>query len=87
MIMIMISMRKHAFGKGTDVYNAAGAVDVFETPTYPSTHNLGACRMSEKPRDGVCDKNGKSQISLTCLFLMEVSLLQVPLRTYLQLFP
>ena len=53
-------MRKHAFGKGADVYNAAGAVDIFETPHYPSTHNLGACRMNAKPRDGVCYKNGKS---------------------------
>ena len=55
-----IKMRKHAFGKGADVYNAAGAVDIFETPHYPSTHNLGACRMNAKPRDGVCYKNGKS---------------------------
>ena len=67
-----IKMRKHAFGKGTDVYNAAGAVDIFETPPYPSTHNLGTCRMSEKPRDGVCDKNGKSH-DIANLFISDGS--------------
>ena len=53
-------MRKHAFGRGKAVYEAAGAQEVYETPPYPSTHNLGTCRMSSKSRDGVCDKNGKS---------------------------
>ncbi len=55
-----IAMRKHAFGRGTAVYDAAGATEVFETPPYPSTHNLGTCRMSSKAKDGVCDKNGKA---------------------------
>ena len=67
-----IKMRKHAFGKGTEVYNAAGAVDIFETPPYPSTHNLGTCRMSTKPRDGVCDKNGKSH-DIANLFISDGS--------------
>ncbi|MAJ24518.1 MAG: 2-keto-gluconate dehydrogenase [Rickettsiales bacterium] len=67
-----LKMRKHAFGKGTDVYKAAGAVDVFETPPYPSTHNLGTCRMSQKPRDGVCDKNGKSH-DIANLFISDGS--------------
>ena len=67
-----LKMRKHAFGKGTDVYKAAGAVDIFETPPYPSTHNLGTCRMSEKPRDGVCDKNGKSH-DIANLFISDGS--------------
>lgn len=30
------------------------------TPPYPSTHNLGTCRMSERPEDGVCDRNGRT---------------------------
>ena len=29
-------------------------------PPYPSTHNLGTCRMSAKPSDGVCNKWGQS---------------------------
>ena len=30
------------------------------TPPYPSTHNLGTCRMSERPEDGVVDGWGEA---------------------------
>ncbi len=40
--------------------NARMATRVLPTPPYPSTHNLGTNRMSENPRDGVVDKNGKA---------------------------
>ena len=36
------------------------ATKVIETPPYPSTHNLGTNRMSEKPRDGVFNKWGQT---------------------------
>ncbi len=55
-----IRMRDHAFGQGEAVYKAAGAVKTFRTPPYPSTHNLGTCRMSAKARDGVCNKWGQT---------------------------
>ena len=55
-----IAMRSHAFRQGTAVYRAAGAREVYETPPYPSTHNLGTNRMSEKPRDGVVNKHGQT---------------------------
>ena len=55
-----IAMRNHAFKQGSAVYEAAGANMVYETPPYPSTHNLGTCRMSKKPEDGVCNKYGQS---------------------------
>jgi choline dehydrogenase-like flavoprotein len=29
-------------------------------PPYPSTHNLGTCRMSDKPSNGVCSKHGQT---------------------------
>jgi choline dehydrogenase-like flavoprotein len=54
------AMREHAYGRGTAVYEAAGARDVYRTPPYPSTHNLGTCRMSAKPADGVCNGSGRS---------------------------
>ena len=54
------AMRKHGFKQGSAVYQAVGATKVVETPPYPSTHNLGTNRMSEKPRDGVVDKWGRS---------------------------
>jgi len=55
-----IAMREHAYQQGRAVYEAAGANQVYPVPAYPSTHNLGSCRMSEKARDGVCNKHGQS---------------------------
>jgi choline dehydrogenase-like flavoprotein len=55
-----LAMRNHAFKQGAAVYEAVGAKRVFETPPYPSTHNLGTCRMSEKAADGVCNGFGQA---------------------------
>ena len=55
-----IAMRNHAFRQGAAVYDAVGATRTFPTPPYPSTHNLGTNRMSEKARDGVVDKWGRA---------------------------
>jgi len=33
---------------------------VHHTPPYPSTHNLGTCRMSARPEDGVVDGWGRA---------------------------
>ena len=55
-----IAMRNHAFQQGEQVYASAGALKTFRTPPYPSTHNLGTCRMSENARDGVCNKWGQT---------------------------
>jgi choline dehydrogenase-like flavoprotein len=54
------AMRNHAFEQGQAVYAAAGALKSFRTPPYPSTHNLGTCRMSTKASDGVCNKFGQT---------------------------
>jgi choline dehydrogenase-like flavoprotein len=53
-------MRSHAYGQGAAVYDAVGAVRIFPTPPYPSTHKLGTNRMSERPRDGVVNKWGQT---------------------------
>jgi choline dehydrogenase-like flavoprotein len=55
-----VAMRNHAYKQGRAVYEAVGAQRVFETPPYPSTHNLGTCRQSANPRDGVCNKFGQT---------------------------
>jgi len=55
-----IAMRNHAYGRGKAIYEAVGATRTFPTPPYPSTHNLGTNRMSEKASDGVVDKWGRS---------------------------
>jgi choline dehydrogenase-like flavoprotein len=55
-----IAMRNHAIQAGSAVYNAVGAIRIIPTPPYPSTHNMGTNRMSEKPRDGVVNKWGQT---------------------------
>jgi len=55
-----VAMREHAYRQGEAVYRAVGAVNVFRTPPYPSTHNLGTTRMSRSPQDGVVDGFGRA---------------------------
>jgi choline dehydrogenase-like flavoprotein len=55
-----VAMRSHAFKQGSAVYDAVGALKTYETPPYPSTHNLGTNRMSEKAGDGVVNRWGQS---------------------------
>ncbi len=67
-----IAMREHAFGQGSAVYNAVGAKQVYRTPPYPSTHNLGTNRMSENAKDGVVNKNGQTH-DIANLFISDGS--------------
>jgi choline dehydrogenase-like flavoprotein len=55
-----VKMREHAYRQGQALYAAVGATRTFQTPPYPSTHNLGTNRMSEKPADGVVNKHGQA---------------------------
>ena len=55
-----IAMRNHAFTQGERVYQAAGAIKTFRTPPYPSTHNLGTCRMGASANDSVCNAFGQT---------------------------
>ena len=66
------AMREHAFRQGAAVYDAVGALQTFPTPPYPSTHNLGTNRMSDKPRDGVVNKWGQTH-DLNNLFVSDGS--------------
>lgn len=54
------AMRTHAYRQSTALYEAVGAKRSILTPPYPSTHNLGTNRMSEKPDDGVVNKWGQA---------------------------
>jgi len=53
-------MREHAFEQGTKLYKSVGAKETYRVPPYPSTHNLGTCRMSLHAKDGVCNKHGQT---------------------------
>ncbi|KZY05586.1 MULTISPECIES: GMC family oxidoreductase [unclassified Sulfitobacter] len=55
-----VAMRNHAYKQGAAIYDAVGATRTFPTPPYPSTHNLGTNRMSEKAEDGVVNKWGQT---------------------------
>jgi choline dehydrogenase-like flavoprotein len=67
-----MAMRNHAYAQGAAVYDAVGAVRTFPTPPYPSTHNLGTNRMSERPRDGVVNKWGQTH-DIANLFISDGS--------------
>jgi choline dehydrogenase-like flavoprotein len=53
-----VAMRNHGYAAADRIYESVGAVGVHHTPPYPSTHNLGTCRMSADPADGVLDAWG-----------------------------
>ena len=55
-----IAMRNYAYEHAEKLYEAVGAVGHHRTPPYPTTHNLGTCRMSERPEDGVVDRWGRA---------------------------
>ncbi len=55
-----VAMRDHAYSRGMAIYDAVGATRTLPTPPYPSTHNLGTNRMSERPEDGVVNRWGQS---------------------------
>ncbi|MBC7517494.1 MAG: GMC family oxidoreductase [Microbacteriaceae bacterium] len=55
-----VAMRNHGYAQAELLYNAVGATSTHRTPPYPSTHNLGTARMSEKPQDGVVDRFGRA---------------------------
>ena len=55
-----LAMREHGFAQGQALYESVGAKRVFRTPPYPSTHNMGTCRMSAKPADGVVNAFGQA---------------------------
>jgi choline dehydrogenase-like flavoprotein len=55
-----VAMREHGYAAADRIYSSVGALSVHHTPPYPSTHNLGTCRMSERPEDGVVDRWGRA---------------------------
>jgi len=59
------AMRNHAYKRGAMVYDAVGATRIIRTPPGPSAHNLGTCRLSHRPKDGVCNKWGQTRMALS----------------------
>lgn len=67
-----VAMREHAFRQGERVYQAAGAVKTYRTPPYPSTHNLGTCRMGASAGSSVCNSFGQTH-DIANLFISDGS--------------
>jgi len=55
-----IDMRDYAADKARTLYQSVGAVKTVRTPPFPASHNMGTCRMSERPEDGVVDRHGRA---------------------------
>jgi choline dehydrogenase-like flavoprotein len=55
-----VAMREHAYAAGESVYQAVDATHTRRVTPYPSTHNLGTCRMSARPEDGVVNEFGRA---------------------------
>lgn len=53
-------MRDHAARQARAIFEAVGASRVAPFSVNMATHNLGTCRMSADPRDGVCDAYGRT---------------------------
>jgi len=54
------AMRKRAWQVARSLYDAAGARTVHTRGPFYATHNMGTCRQSAHPRDGVCNKHGQT---------------------------
>ena len=50
----------HGLRQWRALSEAVGAQRVIDMPPYPASHNMGTNRMSEKPRDGVVNKWGRT---------------------------
>ena len=59
-VTVSPSSANHAYKRGAMVYDAIGANRIIRIPPGPSAHNLGLCRLSYRPEDGVCSKWGQT---------------------------
>jgi choline dehydrogenase-like flavoprotein len=69
-----IAMRTYAYEQAEKLYESVGAIGSHRTPPYPSTHNLGTCRMSARPEDGVVDRWGRCH-DVSNLFISDGSVM------------
>jgi choline dehydrogenase-like flavoprotein len=67
-----MEMRKHGFMQSAKLFEAVGASRIIRVPPGPSTHNLGTCRQSKRPNDGVCNKWGQTH-DISNLFISDGS--------------
>ena len=67
-------MKKHAIERTRALFEAAGAKDrIWARGPFANSHNMGSCRMSPDPKDGVCNKWGQTH-DVKNLFVSDGSL-------------
>jgi choline dehydrogenase-like flavoprotein len=68
-----VAMRDHFFRQADALMRAAGAEDCMRGTPVAASHNMGTCRMSAKPGEGVTDPYGRSH-EVQNLFVCDGSL-------------
>lgn len=68
-----LAMRQHFYERAEAVLRAAGATDVMRGNPLPASHNMGTCRMSASPDDGVTNPYGRTH-EVPNLFVTDGSL-------------
>ena len=68
-----VAMREHFYVQSEALMRAAGAVDVMRGTPVSASHNMGTCRMSARPGEGVTDPFGRSH-EVPNLFVCDGSL-------------
>ena len=67
-----IAMRNYALKSTRTLLATLNPTEMFEVPPFPSTHNMGTCRQSKNPRDGVCNSYGQTH-DISNLFISDGS--------------
>ena len=55
-----LAMRNHFYRQSQAIFEAVGATHVHQAVPFSAAHNLGTCRMSENPENGVVNSRGQS---------------------------
>jgi choline dehydrogenase-like flavoprotein len=66
------AMRNYALKSARTLFATLSPTEMFEVPPFPSTHNMGTCRQSQNPRDGVCNSYGQTH-DISNLFISDGS--------------
>ena len=54
------ALANYGLKKAAEIFDAVGAQSTFDSTDYPFSHNMGTCRMSEDPTNGVVDRWGRA---------------------------
>lgn len=66
------ALKTHAIGRTRALFEAVNAKEIWARGPFANSHNMGSCRMSADPKDGVCNKWGQTH-SVGNLFISDGS--------------